>query len=73
MKDLSVGVWLVCSRDHDCKLYPDRSPFRVEQGSVWQVTGDEPGALLLSAQKGPVTIVVAHSQLSNWKWSQSGG
>jgi hypothetical protein len=73
LKDLSDGVWLVCTRDHDCKRYLDRSPVRVETGSLWQVTGDEPGALLLDAQMGQVTIAVAHTDLANWKWSQSMG
>jgi hypothetical protein len=72
-KDLSDGVWLVCTRDHDCKRCLDGSPFRVEKGSLWQVTGDAPGALLLNAQIGQVTIAVAHADLANWKWSQSGG
>ena len=37
-KDLSGGVWLVSTRDHDCERYLDRSPFGVERGSLWQVT-----------------------------------
>src|SRR5262249_32952303 len=30
------------------------------RGPFWQVTGDEPGAVLLDAQIGQVTIAVAH-------------